>query len=97
MPRYVVSRAAWPATEDRAGLRWRALLGFSVLEAARHPVPSDLATHRHRADAFHRAWTRWLGAGDLLFAGRTDEGRAARTDAVAAGTAYLASRRTVWH
>ncbi|CAA9475391.1 MAG: hypothetical protein AVDCRST_MAG53-260 [uncultured Solirubrobacteraceae bacterium] len=97
VPRYVVSRAAWPAAEDRAGLRWRALLGFSVLEAAWHPVPSDLATHRHRADAFHRAWTRWLGAGDLLFAGRTDEGRAARAHAVAAGTAYLASRRTVWH
>lgn len=97
VPRYVISRSAWPTAQSRASLRWRALLGFSVLEVSWHPVPSDLATHRDRADAFHRAWTRWLGAGDVLFAGRTDEGRAARTDALAAGTDYLASRRTVWH
>ena len=96
VPRYVVCRAAWPASRSRAGLRWRALLGMPTLDVSWHPVPSDLATHRDRADAFHRAWTRWLGAGEMLFAGRTDEGRAARTDAIAAKPDHLASRRTVW-
>ncbi len=97
-PRHVISRLAWPAdAAPGASLRWRALLGRWTLDVRWHPVPSDLASQRPRADAFHAAWSRWLGRSSLLFAGRTDEGRAARADAVSAAPELHPSRRTMWH
>lgn len=98
VPRYVISRLAWPvSTIAGVRLRWRALLGRWKLELSWHPVPSDLASQRHRADVFHESWSNWLGYSQLLFAGRTDEGRAARAHATSAAADYHASQRTMWH
>ena len=98
VPRYVISRLAWPASATRSTLRcWQALLGRWKLDVTWHPVPSDLASHRHRADAFHNSWANWLGYSHLLFAGRTDEGRAARAHATSAAAQFDSSQRTMWH
>ena len=77
---------------------WRALTFRPALDTAWHPVPSDLGTHRERAGAYHAAWTRYLGPGELLFAGReASAGREQRTQSAAAGADYVASRRVLWH
>jgi hypothetical protein len=61
-------------------------------------VPSDLGTHKDRALVFHGAWKRWLGPGELLFAGReASAGREQRAAAAAARADYVASRRVLWH
>ena len=79
-PRYLVSR-------------------FACDEASRHapmaptwyPIPTDLARRRERADAFHRAWTRWCGPGELVYLrGATDQPRDL------AQSSWQTSARQIW-
>jgi hypothetical protein len=59
-------------------------------------VPSDLGRRKDRAEAFARAWRRWLGPTELVFAQRTDEGRDARAAAGAQAADYEATTRRIW-
>jgi superfamily II DNA or RNA helicase len=43
-------------------------------KAAYHPVPSQLSTHRERAEAYARSWARHVGGGELIYT-RSAEGR----------------------
>jgi hypothetical protein len=77
---------------------WRALTFRAPLDVAWHPVPSDLGTHKDRATAYHAAWARHLGEGELLFAGReAAAGRDVRARSAAESPDYVASRRILWH
>ncbi|MDX6679724.1 MAG: hypothetical protein QOE31_3776 [Solirubrobacteraceae bacterium] len=83
LPRYVVSRrlvaGRWPWS--RARTAW-------------HAVPADLARRADRAQAFHAAWRRWLGAGELVLC-RGDRGR--ELALLASGGARLETqRRRIW-
>ncbi len=82
--RYVVSRPlGGGARWPRYGTAW-------------HPVPDDLGRNRRRADAYHAAFARWLGAGELRYAPSTEEGRAALAEASALPETYEAQRRRLW-
>ncbi|MGE4428738.1 MAG: hypothetical protein AB7G37_19970, partial [Solirubrobacteraceae bacterium] len=103
--RYVVSR---PVVDPALGpggrlggrwrARWRTLTGRPAAAVAWHPVPTDLGSHKRRAEAYAAAWASRLGPGDLLFAGREGAaGRDALGEASAAAETWTASRRTLWH
>lgn len=71
-PRYVVPRYVLTRPTSRADRRrrawhylWRRPVVASVVW---HAVPSALATHRKRADAFAAAWNRWVSPGSAIFA-----------------------------
>ncbi len=84
IPRYGVSRRVDPG---RAGARLRVVWA---------PVPADLARVRARADAFHGAWQRWAGEGELVYL-RGDDPRAAQIALEAAGASgQPTQRRRVW-
>lgn len=96
--RYMISRPCWPAGRGRGAVRWRALTFRSPLDVAWHPVPSDLGSHRERADAYHVAWTAHVGPGKLLFAGRVGAaGRDALSASASGDAPYVTSRRQLWH
>jgi hypothetical protein len=96
--RYVVSRPVWPNDRSAGAVAWRALTFRPPLDVSWYPVPSDLGTHKDRALVFHGAWRRWVGPGELLFAGReASAGREQRAAAAAARAEYVASRRVLWH
>jgi len=85
LPRYVVSRRV--ATSP---------LPFVGRRTAWHAVPADLARRKDRAEAFHLAWQRWMGKGDLVYCHGTDPGArdlAARACAVAP---LETQRRRIW-
>jgi superfamily II DNA or RNA helicase len=68
--RYLVRR-------EEAGIRgtfyapvWfllRTIFRFAQRDIAYHPVPSAFARRRDLAEAFGRAWQRWVGGGDLVY------------------------------
>jgi superfamily II DNA or RNA helicase len=78
LPRYFVSRFV------AEGLRKR--------HVSWHPVPSELATHRSRADAFFTAWQQWCGPGELVY-GHGDRGRELVTDE---DVIWETQRRRIW-
>jgi hypothetical protein len=61
-----------------------------------HAVPSDLGRGKPRAEAFHRAFVRWLGPGELVFTQRSEVGREAGAAAAAEARDYDAAARRVW-
>ena len=61
LPRYVVSRKVATSPVPFLGRR-----------TAWHAVPADLARRKERAAAFHVAWQRWLGGGELVYCHGTD-------------------------
>jgi hypothetical protein len=88
----------WPAGLTRRAARWRTLTGRPALSTAWHPVPSDFAAKKERAEAYHAAWCTNVGPGELLFAGReAAAGRDQLAAAAAARAEYVTSRRTLWH
>ncbi len=96
--RYVVSRPVWPAGRRPRTVVWRSLTSRTGLEQAWHAVPSDLGSHRDRAEAYHAAWSSHLGRGELRFAGRA--GTAGRDELAAAAAAradFVTSHRMLWH
>jgi hypothetical protein len=82
LARYVVSRRVATSLVGR--------------RTAWHAVPADLARRKERAEAFHVAWQRWLGKGELVYCHGTD----ARARALAVQAASLApletQRRRIW-
>jgi hypothetical protein len=56
-----------------------------------YPVPADLARRRDRADAFHLAWMRWAGPGELVYLHNAPE--ATREIAT---TTWETSARRIW-
>lgn len=95
-PRYLVSRLV-PAPGRSP---WRPL---ARLLSRRPPferrwaaVPEDFGRTRRRAEAYARAWRRWLGPGELLFTQRTEAGREAVADANAQRSDYQTSARRIW-
>jgi superfamily II DNA or RNA helicase len=91
-PRYLVSRLV---ADPDAGSLVR-LLRRHPFSHTWHAVPDDLGSHKVRAEAFHRAWTRWLGPSELLFTQRSEEGRTARAQAASQDGDYDTQLRDVW-
>jgi hypothetical protein len=95
-PRYLVGR---PLAEPGVGageLLGRVLTRREPFPARLHPVPSDLGRNKERAEAFARAWSRWVGPGRLVFTQRSDEGRRARAEAAAEDGGWETVVREVW-
>lgn len=82
LPRYAVSRRA-------VGEGWRPRVVW-------HAVPSDLARHRDRAEAFRVAWARWVGKGELLYCHGQDARAGQVAVAAGGGVALETQRRRVW-
>ncbi len=71
-------------------------LGTRPYGRAWHPVPSDLARNRQRADAYAGAFSRWLGPGELRYAVTSDEGKAALAEAAGGASDWEAQTRQLW-
>jgi hypothetical protein len=95
-PRYLVSRPLAEPGTGAGALLGRVLVRRQPFAERLHPVPSDLGRRKDRAEAFARAWARWVGPGRLVFAQRSDEGRRARADAAAEDGGWETVVREVW-
>ena len=96
--RYVISRPVWPSGRGAAGVALRALTFRTALDVAWHAVPSDLGTHKERAQAYLVSWLTTVGPGELLFAGRESAaGRSQLATAASATPDYVTSQRVLWH
>jgi superfamily II DNA or RNA helicase len=95
-PRYLVGRPLPDAEAGAPALLGRVLLRRPPFPVRHHPVPTDLARRKDRAEAFARAWSRGLGPTGLLFTQRSDEGRRARAEAAADDGGYETLVRDVW-
>jgi hypothetical protein len=94
-PRYLVSRLLpGPAGPGRPLLRL--LAGRRPFPLRWEAVPSDLGWRKDRAEAFARAWRRWLGPSELLFTHRSEAGREAIALAGSQPVDYETSARRVW-
>lgn len=82
LPRYAVSRRA-VGEGRRPRVAW-------------HAVPSDLARHRDRAEAFQAAWTRWVGKGELVYCHGQDPRAGEVAVAAGGGVVLETQRRRVW-
>ncbi|MDX6647267.1 MAG: hypothetical protein QOK40_2994, partial [Miltoncostaeaceae bacterium] len=94
-PRYLVSRPV-PGAPSAARSLARALLGRQPFERRWVAVPADLGRRRERAEAFARAWRRWLGPSELRFTQGTEEGREALAAAAAQPSDLTVRRRRIW-
>ncbi len=82
LARYVVSR--------------KVAAGFVGRRTAWHAVPADLARRKERAEAFHIAWRRWMGKGELVYCHGTDpRGRALAVQASSVPPLET-QRRRIW-
>jgi hypothetical protein len=95
-PRYLISRLV-PGTGSG---RWRPL---ARVLSRRPPfdrrwvaVPEDLGRSKQRAEAYARAWRRWLGPAELQFTQRSLAGREAVAGANAQRSDYQTSSRRIW-
>jgi len=73
-PRYLVSQLL-PGGPGSGRPLLRLLAGRRPFPLRWEAVPADLGRRRDRAEAFARAWRRWLGPSELLFTHRTEAGR----------------------
>ena len=94
-PRYLVSRLV-PSLRSPLRALFRAATFREPFEHRWVEVPSDLGRRKERAEAFARAWRRWLGPSELLFTQRSAKGKAARAAAGAQATDIQAVRRRIW-
>jgi superfamily II DNA or RNA helicase len=94
-PRYLVSRLL-PGRAGRGRLLLRLLTGQAAFPVRWEAVPADLGRRKERAEAFARAWRRWLGPSELIFTHRTEAGHAALAQARAQSIDYETSARKVW-
>jgi hypothetical protein len=74
----------------------RLLAGRQPFPRRWEAVPSDLGRRKDRAEAFARAWRRWLGPSELLFTHRSEAGRDALALAGSQPVDYETSARRVW-
>ncbi len=94
-PRYLVSRLV-PGRTSTARALLRIVTRKPPFTRRWAAVPTDLGRTRRRAEAYHAAWTRWLGPSDLQFTQRSQAGREAAAQASAEQADYTTSRRQVW-
>jgi superfamily II DNA or RNA helicase len=94
-PRYLVSRLL-PGPAGPGRLLLRLLTRRTLFPVRLEAVPEDLGRRKDRAEAFARAWRRWLGPSELIFTHRTESGHAALAQAGAQSTDYETSPRRVW-
>jgi hypothetical protein len=94
-PRYLVSRLL-PGRAGRGRLLLRLLTGRAAFPVRWEAVPADLGRRKDRAEAFARAWRRWLGPSELIFTHRTEAGHTALAQARAQSIDYETSARKVW-
>jgi hypothetical protein len=94
-PRYLVSRLL-PGRAGPGRPLLRLLAGRRPFPLRWEAVPSDLGRRKDRAEAFARAWRRWLGPSELLFTHRTEAGRDALAVAGSQPVDYETSTRKVW-
>jgi Type III restriction enzyme, res subunit len=75
-PRSLISRPLAEPGVGAGALLGRVLLRRPPFPGRLHPVPADLGRSQERAEAFARAWARWVGPGELVPAGtrRTEDG-----------------------
>ena len=85
LPRYVVSRrvATSPVPFLGRGTAW-------------HAVPADLARRKERAEAFHVAWQRWMGKGELVYCHGTDPRARELAGQASAVASFETQRRRIW-
>ena len=76
--------------------QYRMLAGRRPFPLRWEAVPGDLGRRKDRAEAFARAWRRWLGPSELLFTHRTEAGRDALALAGSQPVDYETSPRRVW-
>jgi superfamily II DNA or RNA helicase len=95
-PRYLIGRPLAEPGVGAGALLGRVLRRRPPFPSRLHPVPSDLGRNKERAEAFARAWARWVGPGELIFAQRTEEGREARARAAAEDGGWETVMRDVW-
>jgi hypothetical protein len=84
----------WRRYQELAWLRL--LAGRRPFPLRWEAVPGDLGRRKDRAEAFARAWRRWLGPTELLFTHRTEAGRDALALAGSQPVDYETSTRKVW-
>ncbi|HET7013452.1 MAG TPA: DEAD/DEAH box helicase family protein [Streptosporangiaceae bacterium] len=94
-PRYLVSRLV-PGRTSIARALLRILIRKPPFARRWAAVPTDLGRTKQRAEAYHSAWTRWLGPSELQFTQRSQAGREAAAQASAEQADYTTSRRQVW-
>jgi superfamily II DNA or RNA helicase len=94
-PRYLVSRLV-PGERGIGRALGRVMIGRPPFGARWVAVPADLGRAKQRAEAYHAAWTRWLGPAELQFTQRSQAGRDAAAQASAEQSEYSTSRRNVW-
>jgi hypothetical protein len=94
-PRYLVSRLL-PGRAGPGRPLLRLLAGRRPFPLRWEAVPGDLGRRKDRAEAFARAWRRWLGPSELLFTHRTEAGRDALALAGSQPVDYETSTRKVW-
>jgi hypothetical protein len=95
-PRYLIGRPLADPSVGSLALLGRVLTRKPPFGERLHPVPSDLARNKERAEAFARAWRKHLGPGRLVFTQRSEEGHEARAEAAAEEGGYETLRRDVW-
>jgi hypothetical protein len=95
VPRYLISRLV---PTRGGGLRplARVLARRPPFDRRWVVVPDDLGRSKKRAEAYARAWQRWLGPSELQFTQRTPAGREAAAAAGAEAAGYQTSSRRVW-
>jgi superfamily II DNA or RNA helicase len=95
-PRYLVSRLVPDPTRGSLALLIRLISRKPPFESRWVPVPDDFGRTKQRAEAYARAWQRWLGPSELQFTQRSDAGRAAVAGAQAQSADYQVSSRRIW-
>ncbi len=94
-PRYLVSRLV-PGGSGSGRSLVRVARGKRPFDRRWAAVPSDLGRSKQRAEAYHEAWTRWLGPAELQFTQRSQAGREASAQASAEQADYYTTKRQVW-
>ena len=94
--RYLISRLVPTRRRGGVALLARTLARRPPFERSWTSVPKDFGRKKERAEAFARAWERWLGPTELLFTQRTAAGREALAEAQAQDGEYETSSRRVW-
>jgi superfamily II DNA or RNA helicase len=95
-PRYLVSRLVAPPGRGGFALFIRAVTFRRPFDERWSAVPAELGRRKEGAEAYHRAWRRWIGPSRLLFTQRSDEGREARAQAASQASDYDTQLRDVW-